>query len=75
MILQNIEKKKKPITTKRKKIPVKNFKALLLKEKVLSQKDIDKIEKETEKKVDKAVEFAENSPEPELKKFLEEVMS
>jgi pyruvate dehydrogenase E1 component alpha subunit len=60
---------------KDKKDPVKNFKALLLKEKVLSQKDIDKIEKETEEKVDQAVAFAENSPEPELKKFLEEVMS
>ena len=31
------------------------------------------MEKDIEKRIDAAVEFAENSPEPELDKFLERV--
>jgi len=52
-----------------------NFKNKLLKEKVITQAQIDEMEKDTEKRIDAAVEFAESSPEPELEKFLSEVTS
>ncbi|MCL4377223.1 MAG: thiamine pyrophosphate-dependent dehydrogenase E1 component subunit alpha [Actinobacteria bacterium] len=59
---------------KRERDCVINFKNKLLNEKILTQAQIDEFEKDIEKKIDAAVEFAENSPEPELEKFLSEVM-
>ncbi|MCE5328882.1 thiamine pyrophosphate-dependent dehydrogenase E1 component subunit alpha [bacterium] len=52
-----------------------NFKTKLINEKIITEAQIDEIEKDTEKRIDAAVEFAESSPEPELEKFLSEVMS
>jgi pyruvate dehydrogenase E1 component alpha subunit len=58
---------------KREKDPVINFKKKLLDEKILTEKDIEEIEKEIKAAVEDAVRFAEESPEPQLDKFLEEV--
>ena len=51
------------------------FKNKLLKDKIITQEEIDAIEKKIEKKIDDAVKFAENSPEPELNEFLTEISS
>lgn len=58
---------------KKEKDPVVNFKEALVKEKTITKKEIEKMEEEIIKKVEKAVEFAHQSPEPDLKVFLEEV--
>ncbi len=52
-----------------------NTKEALLKAKIIKQDEIDTIEKEIEKMIDHAVDFAEKSQEPDLKKFLTEVTS
>jgi len=57
---------------KNKKDPVNNFKKKLLAENVVTDKDIDKFENEIKKLIDDSVKFAEESPEPELDKFLHE---
>ena len=60
---------------KREKDPVINYKKRLLEEKVISQTEIDTMEKEIITAVEDSVKFAEESPEPSLEKFLEEVRS
>jgi pyruvate dehydrogenase E1 component alpha subunit len=60
---------------KREKDPVINYKKRLLEEKVISQPEIDAMEKEIITVVEDSVKFAEESPEPSLEKFLEEVRS
>lgn len=58
---------------KKEKDPVVNFKEALVKEKTITKKEIEKMEEEIIKEVEKAVEFAHQSPEPDLKVFLKEV--
>lgn len=57
---------------KNEKDPLKNFKKRLLKEKIITTKEIEKIECRIKKSIEYAVAFAENSPEPRLEKFLKE---
>lgn len=52
-----------------------NFKNKLMDKKIITDKQIDEIEKDIEKRIDAAIEFADTSPEPELENFLSEVMS
>jgi pyruvate dehydrogenase E1 component alpha subunit len=58
---------------KKEKDPVINFKKQLIDEKLLSENDIEVIEKGIMKEVEDCLKFAEESPEPQLDKFLEEV--
>jgi len=60
---------------KKEKDPVTNYKKRLLDEKVITQEQIDAMEKEIVHAVEDSVRFAEESPEPSLEKFLEEVRS
>ncbi|OQA21565.1 MAG: Acetoin:2,6-dichlorophenolindophenol oxidoreductase subunit alpha [Actinobacteria bacterium ADurb.Bin346] len=60
---------------KKEKDPVVNYKAKLLEEKVISPEEIDGYEKEIIQMVEQSVKFAEESPEPSLEQFLEEVRS
>jgi pyruvate dehydrogenase E1 component alpha subunit len=60
---------------KKEKDPVINYKKKLLEEKIISQEQIDAMEKEIIRSVEDSVKFAEESPEPSLEKFLEEVKS
>ncbi len=58
---------------KKEKDPFKNFKDVILKEKVLTEKEIEAMDKKIIQAVEDSVKFAEESPEPQLEKFLEEV--
>ncbi|MHB1377850.1 MAG: thiamine pyrophosphate-dependent dehydrogenase E1 component subunit alpha [Candidatus Humimicrobiaceae bacterium] len=52
---------------------LKNFKKKLINDRIITEEQFIEMEKDIEKRIDAAVEFAENSPEPELDKFLERV--
>jgi TPP-dependent pyruvate/acetoin dehydrogenase alpha subunit len=52
---------------------LKNFKKKLIDDKIITEEQFIEMEKDIEKRIDAAVEFAENSPEPELDEFLERV--
>jgi len=54
------------------KDPVVNFKKRLLAGKVITAEEINKIEKKADERINDAVIFASESPEPDLKKFLKE---
>jgi pyruvate dehydrogenase E1 component alpha subunit len=58
---------------KKEKDPVINYKNRLIEEKVLTEKEIEKMEEEIMQAIEDSVKYAEQSPEPELEKFLEEV--
>lgn len=60
---------------KKEKDPVINFKKKLIDEKILSESDIEIIEQDIKKEIEDSVRFAEDSPEPQVEKFLEEVKS
>jgi pyruvate dehydrogenase E1 component alpha subunit len=55
------------------KDPIKSFQKLLLEEKTISDEDIKKIDKEIQQEIDNAVDFANNSPYPEIGSFCEYV--
>ena len=63
------------IKTWKEKCPIKRFKSLLIKEEVLSQAEIDNIENKIKQSVNKAIEFAKNSPYPEPEEALEDVFT
>jgi pyruvate dehydrogenase E1 component alpha subunit len=58
---------------KKEKDPLINFKKVMIKEKIITKKEIEKMEKNIVEEVENAVDFAHESPEPELAVFLEEV--
>ena len=53
--------------------PLLNFQNRLLKDKVLNNEELKKIENEVKKEVIESVEFAENSPEPPVQSLYEDV--
>jgi pyruvate dehydrogenase E1 component alpha subunit len=53
--------------------PINLYKDLLIREYILDIKDIEKIRKVVEEKIDKALEFAENSPEPKIEDTYEDL--
>jgi len=57
----------------KKKCPIKRLNAYLLKEGIATKKELDALDKQGEEDIQKAVEFAENSPELPLEKIMEEV--
>ena len=52
--------------------PVERGRQYLLEQAGFSEEDITTIEAEIEEKMDEAIEFARNSPEPSVEEFLEE---
>ena len=55
------------------KCPIKRFEMLLLKEKVLTQAEIDQIDGDVKKEIDGAVEFANTSPFPKHEDIYQDV--
>ncbi|MBN1298968.1 MAG: thiamine pyrophosphate-dependent dehydrogenase E1 component subunit alpha [Actinobacteria bacterium] len=60
---------------KSEKDPVINYKKKLIDEKILNEEEIKMMEEKIKKAVEDSVRFAEESPEPQLERFLEEVKS
>lgn len=55
------------------KCPISRYRAFLVEEGILSEIDVDQIEKEAYATIDAAVEFAESSPEPDVNSIEEGV--
>ncbi|MEX2598430.1 MAG: pyruvate dehydrogenase (acetyl-transferring) E1 component subunit alpha [Dehalococcoidia bacterium] len=54
--------------------PITNYREKLLGQKSAAEKDLDAIDEEVERIVDEAVEFANNSPEPELSDLYNDII-
>jgi pyruvate dehydrogenase E1 component alpha subunit len=61
-----VYREKEEVEEWQRKDPIETFAARLLEEKVLSGKEIQAMRDEADQKVEAAVEFADNSPEPPL---------
>jgi pyruvate dehydrogenase E1 component alpha subunit len=61
-----VYREKEEVEEWQRKDPIESFATRLIKEKVLSEEDVQAIREEAEKTVLEAVEFADNSPEPPL---------
>ena len=53
--------------------PIKRFRDYLIKHKLASKKELDEIDEAAAKKMEAAVEFAMNSPEPDPAHVLDDV--
>ena len=61
-----VYREKEEVEEWQRKDPIESFAARLIKEKVLSEEDVQAIREEADRTVTEAVEFADNSPEPPL---------
>jgi len=57
----------------KKKCPVKSHKEYILKNKIMTTVEIEALEKQAVKDIKAAVEFAENSPEPQIENIFDDV--
>jgi len=68
---RNLYRSKEEINSWKAKDPINRFEKLLLEAKIISEKSVEQISIETAQVIEKAVEFAENSPEPDVSKVTE----
>jgi pyruvate dehydrogenase E1 component alpha subunit len=55
------------------KCPIKRHREYLIEQKILSESEIKALEAQAEEDIKKAVEFAENSPEPKIENIFDDV--
>ncbi len=68
---RNLYRTKEEIEMWKKKDPIKRLENSLLETNLIDKTQIEEIDKKMEKVIEKAVEFAENSPEPDVKNLTE----
>jgi len=68
---RNLYRSKEEIEEWKERDPIGRFEQLLLKAKVITEKDVRNIYEEMEQVIQEAVEFAENSPEPNVENVTE----
>ena len=65
---------KEEVEKERQKDPLALLKSILLEKKLAAESDFEKWEEEVSTQVEEAVQFAEDSPEPELSALYEDVL-
>ena len=53
--------------------PIKNCRNYIISNKLANEEELDSIDEKIEKRIDDAVEFAKNSPEPSLDEILTDI--
>lgn len=69
----NVYRTKEEIASWKEKCPIKRMRAYLESNKIFTAKELDEIEKQAADDIEKAVEFAQNSPYPSLDTILDDV--
>lgn len=69
----NVYRTKEEIASWKEKCPIKRMRAYLENNKIYTAKELDEIEQQATDDIEKAVEFAENSPYPSLDTILDDV--
>lgn len=64
---------KEEVNEWKKKCPIKRYRKYLIDNKIASDKELDAIDAQSDKDIAAAVEFAENSPEPQIENIFEDV--
>jgi len=68
---RNLYRTKEEINRWKAKDPIKRFEKLLLEANLVTDEQLEEFDKKMAKVIDEAVEFAENSPEPDVKDLME----
>jgi acetoin:2,6-dichlorophenolindophenol oxidoreductase subunit alpha len=68
-----VYRKREEVEAWKKKCPIKRLRDYLLKEGILTEKEVDSIEEDTHEEIEQAAKFAIESPEPDPAKVLEDV--
>src|SRR5918994_2018817 len=66
-------REKEEVEEWRKRDPIENFKKRLIDEDVISEDDFEKLDQEVTGEIDEAVQFADNSPFPELETLYDDI--
>lgn len=69
----NVYRTKNEIEEWKQKCPIKRLKAYLIENEILKKEEINEIQKKAKEDIEKAVEFANNSPNPSLDTIIEDV--
>ena len=69
----NVYRTKEEIASWKEKCPIKRMRAYLEESKIFTAKELDEIEQQATDDIEKAVEFAQNSPYPSLDTILDDV--
>ena len=69
----NVYRTKEEIEEWKQKDPIEKLKKYLLKKKYFNEEELIKIEEKAKEDIEKAVEFSNNSPDPELETALTDV--
>lgn len=69
----NVYRTKNEIEEWKQKCPIKRLKAYLIENEILEKEEINEIQKKAKEDIEKAVEFANNSPNPSLDTIIEDV--
>jgi len=72
---QNLYRSKEEIESWKMKCPIKRFKEKLIAEKIITNEEIKIIEENAKNIIEKAVDFAKNSPEPSVEEIFDGVYS
>ncbi|MGI6466926.1 MAG: thiamine pyrophosphate-dependent dehydrogenase E1 component subunit alpha [Sphaerochaetaceae bacterium] len=68
-----IYREKDEVEMWKEKCPIKRHKEYLLEKKIFSEKELDKMQEDAAEEVKKALEFAENSPEPKIENIFDDL--
>lgn len=70
---KNVYRTQEEIEEWKKKDPIRRLKGYLIKNNILTDEELIKIEKQVKQNIEKAVEFAQSSPNPSLDSLMEDV--
>jgi pyruvate dehydrogenase E1 component alpha subunit len=69
----NVYRTKEEIEEWKQKCPIKRYRAKLVQEGTATPEELDRIEREVEKAIQEAIEYAKNSPEPRVEDIMDGV--
>ena len=64
---------KEEVDSWKKKDPLLKFEKYLIENKIATKEELNEIEEKSKKKIEDAVEFAKNSPEPSIESVFEDI--
>ncbi len=68
-----IYRTKEEVEDWKKKCPIKRLRSYLIENKIMTEEELDKVEKDAKQAIEDAVEFANNSPNPPIETITEDV--
>ena len=68
-----VYREKEEVEQWKEKCPIKRHREYLLEKKIFTEKELDEMQKQAVEEIAKALEFAENSPEPKIENIFDDL--